>query len=333
MAVVNRRRFVAALSTLTTIACVPHRSSSPLPSDPPPQQRDRVLVVLPDSVKTRQVRASLVDELENEFDLVTVWVGAVVPPESLRRALLRVAPRLVILMNNTTLQAYGAVQNQPGDWPPAVVLMASYLDHFFSALKNTSGVVYEIPGVVQFLRLRSLVSTPIRKVGVLHRAELRQFVRSQSEQAQREHIELEAREMPRHFEASDISTALSELRWHEQVDALWVLNDNPMLRTELLREAWLPSLQRGKQLPVLVGIEPLVQPALGFGSFAMLPDHSGLGVQAANIVLELADQNWQMGEPRMEYPVAVETVVNWVQAQRYFGLRENAQYRADRLLE
>ena len=69
-------------------------------------------------------------------------------------------------------------------------------------------------------------------------------------------------------------------------DALWLLNDDRLLTPQLIADAWLPGLNEKPWRPTIVGAASLVSSANSLGTFAVLPDHTALGAQAASLVFE-----------------------------------------------
>ena len=49
---------------------------------------------------------------------------------------------------------------------------------------------------------------------------------------------------------------------------------------------------------------------LRFGSYAVIPDLEALGVQTANLLFELEENDWQAGEWAPEMPLAVQQLLN-----------------------
>ena len=62
---------------------------------------------------------------------------------------------------------------------------------------------------------------------------------------------------------------------------------------------------------------------------AVLPDHTALGVQAANLLFELQENDWQVGDKDLEEPVAVEKVLKVPFAKKHMELKENALDQID----
>jgi hypothetical protein len=328
---------VCALATLTcarapTVQDV--RSPSSTFDDAPPRPGvEGVLVFLPSSVHTREVWQSLRDELQAKFDVVTRAVSSETTSADLLREVRAVRPRCVVLIGNQAMNLYAQYQKEePGPYPPAVVLMASFFEEQRARLANSTGIAYEIPGITTFVQLRSFVYRPVQRVGVIHRPLFAGYVRKQRGLAAVEKVELVS------FEVSDepgpyqIRRALDHLTRREKVDAIWVLNDNVLLKPELIANGWLRMLHQNP-IPVVVGVSSLVDARLHFGSFAMLPDHAALGLQAANLVFKLSDEGWNASGTSIELPLSVQSVVDLPWARQRLQFREEALDRIDRIVQ
>ena len=82
----------------------------------------------------------------------------------------------------------------------------------------------------------------------------------------------------------------------------------------------------------MVGAAPLLNPSSPFGTFAVLPDHAALGAQAANLIFDLADNDWRVEDHAIELPISTVKVLD-VRSAREFGLRDSAPNHVDRPLE
>ena len=119
-------------------------------------------------------------------------------------------------------------------------------------------------------------------------------------------------------EPTQLRRAIERLRTEDDVDVIWVLNDNALLQPDMIRRGWLPAL-RPNRTPVLVNVGSLLSDRVDFGTFAVLPDHRGLGVQAAGLITQLGERRWNASSIRMEYPLSVEKVLNVDFAREYLG--------------
>ena len=294
-----------------------------------------VLVLGPQIPATREVVRGLLDELAGGYPVVQHEVTPETPVEALGQIIRDVTPRALVLLNNPTVRLYRAFQEaQPPEtrFPPAIVLMTAFLEQAAAGLRNTTGISYEIPAVTDFVNLRSLLGRPIRRIGVLYRRGFEGFVARQGELAAAEGFTLAGRVLDNGDRSKAVKRGLRRLLDYDHVDAIWVLNDSALVDPVLLARAWLPVLRHG-HVPVLVGVASLVSAKLGFGTFAVLPDHRALGAQAARLIDDLAEANWVVGERRALLPIAVEKVLNLEMARTLAPIREEKLREVDRIIE
>jgi hypothetical protein len=117
------------------------------------------------------------------------------------------------------------------------------------------------------------------------------------------------------------------------VDALWILNDNRLLGDgDFLQAGWRGAIE-DLGVPVIVGVPALVKPELQFGTLAVLPDLGALGVQTANLLLDVAASKWEAKRWPVQLPVSTLTFVNMQQARQRYRLRPGALERIDRKIE
>jgi hypothetical protein len=174
---------------------------------------------------------------------------------------------------------------------------------------------------------------PIKRIAVVFRPPFAHFVEQQIPMAAREGIEIVPLAAPPQVSAERLGEILRTLSERGRVDALWLLNDNELIRSgAFISETWRPRL-RDLNIPLIVGVPNLVDPAEPFGTMAVVPDHEALGLQAANLIFDLADDHWQPGRHPIEQPLSVKTVVDTKQARERFGLNKNALQYVDRALE
>ena len=339
---VTRRLFLAAIPLCaSSLSCSP-TSQSETPgsayvelasSSSAAQARGRVVVFMPETTQTHEVWSSLRDELEQDFDLMAVKVEgkAAIPP--IREAMRRHRPSGVVLMNNPTVAAYREYQRAEsrGRFPPAVIVMTSFLEGHTAGVVRATGISYEVPLITVVTNLRRIVASPILRVGVVYRATLEGFVIRQERLAAREQIALYKERVSAAPNVSELKRALRRLK---SADAIWVLNDDRLLTEQLIVQGWLPGLNERPWLPAIVGAASLVSPGSSFGTFAVLPDHAALGVQTANRLFDLADNQWRISnEGETELPLSTTTTVDLAQARERFVLHRDALKQVDRIVE
>lgn len=248
----------------------------------------------------------------------------------------QVSPRFIVLMDNTAIdlyKAYLATRSDTSGCIPSIACMAINLEHSIKGIVACSGVEYEMPIFISLVNLRSLLTSPIKRVGIVHRRFMDEFITRNRELCKQEEFELV--EYPLADTLADIAKAVSgglkELFESKQVDALWVANDNVLLRTEVLQKVWIPLVRKYKK-PVIVGAKSLVNPMLDFGTFAVLPDPFALGTQVAIRISEDAGQNCAEIESTVDVPYSVQKYLNLSQIQAISSVNQDPMGRVDSVL-
>jgi putative ABC transport system substrate-binding protein len=294
-----------------------------------------LLIAMPNSPNFVEVRKSLVSEVQKNFNIHTFTVGPETRDADLAASIQAANPVCVVLMNNATINLYRQYQtaNPIAKMPPSVLLMASFVEELQSQIRRATGIAYEVPGVTAFVRLRSVITTPINRVGVIYRPVFRNFVERQKSLAAREHVEIISVSVPNDVTAAGLREALHSLANGHKVDAVWMLNDNAMVRDEeFVDDAWRAEVTEAK-LPLIVGVSNFVEPSFPLGTLAVVPDHEALGLQAANLIFDLSDNDWQVESHPVELPLSVKTVVDIRLVRANFGLQPDALRHIDKALE
>lgn len=294
-----------------------------------------ILTLMPDSASARETYEGMVSELGNDFDLIPQIVRNDASPNDLVRIVREMRPRAIVVMNNPILRLYRryrVIASPSQRSIPAIAVLISFLRETSEGVDNLTGVIYEVPLVTSLINLRVLLDQPVRRVGVLHRPIFSSFVEEQRRLSAAEGFELVGLSVSGK-RSSEIADGLRTLRAAEKVDAIWVLNDNSLLKRDLLVKGWLPGL-RGNRTPVIVNVRSLLSEKVSFGTFAVLPDHRALGTQAGQMLASIADEDWELRFPgEFEYPIAVEKVLDLGFARQYLALRETELKSVDKLVE
>lgn len=323
-----RLRMTVGLLLSLALCCGPAQAPEPQAaktfSVEAPDRRenfDAVVVFLPLDAGVEPAWVALRDELSPELDVIPVPISRDSTVEDFARAFEQHSPKCVVLFDNRTTNLYARYQASARGqaFPPAVILLNSYAG-LYTNVHNATGIAYEVSLLLSATRLRSFISAPIERVGVVHRPAFGRYVERQSQLARSEEIEVVAVEVSKDASPRELHAALSRLVG--RVDALWVLNDNALLTPEHIGDGWLPSIQKTPR-PTIVGIPGLVSKEVHFGTFAVLPDLGALGVQAATLVFNLADNGWKLPDGQgIEEPLSVRTVLDVDTARAHFGFDE-----------
>jgi hypothetical protein len=279
----------------------------------------------------------LQQELKNEFIVKNKFVSKKSVVEDIIVEMKTQKPKLVVLMDNTSIALFKKYQEtlpQGDSLIPSISLMGVMVKEAISNIKNSTGIAYEIPIVTSVIAMREIFGKPIKKIGVLYRAFLEDFFNLNNELCKREGIELIGMELPNKCDSykTTIKTALKTLPEEKKIESLWILNYNILLQPSILTEIWMPVVKKAT-IPVIVGVEILVQPQLDFGTFAVIPDHIAMGSQAAEMIYDIKGNNWLCKEKKVEQPLAVFKIINFYQAKRKFNIPEENLRNIDKKLK
>lgn len=299
--------------------------------------KDNLLILRPEGNAFQDVIKGLSDELDEEFIIHQVTISDKTTKNVLTERISTTSFRLVVLMDNRSINLYKQWQKSKPDSMvivPSISCMAVYLDETIEGIKEATGIYYEVPFVTSIINLREIFPVNIKKYGVVHRKFMREHIEKSKELCKREEIDLITFELPnKGFEYKySLRKALKNLIKKENVNALIVPNDNALLKPELIRDVWIPLVNWYKK-PVIVGVEVLVNPKIDFGVFAVLPDHINLGNQVAGRILEIKDNNWIMDNTNIDPPLSVIKVINLKKAKKIFGIDEKKCENIDKILQ
>ena len=299
--------------------------------------KEPILVIRIEGKDFEQAAKGMRQETGEDFSLTELIVNRKTPVGEVTGKIKEVSPKIIVLMDNISISLYKKYQAElPTSVThlPCVALISSFMDIALKGVKNATGIFYEVPSVTGIVNLRTIMpDVQFRKVGVLFRDFMEPSIRINQTYCEKEKIELTGYMISGIGDiASEIKKGLEALCKKEKIDALWILNDSVMLNTELLRDVWLPFAAEFEK-PIIVGVEVLVQPKFRFGTFAVIPDHLELGVQTADMIYNIRDNNWKVNENQIMQPRSVYKIINMEQAQRLFRVNKENLKNVDKILE
>jgi len=277
------------------------------------QEQDSVLVLKPFGAQYNEIFLGVFDGLSDEFLVVhEKLISKDFSGESLLQYIDQYKPSLVVVMGDAAAKVYHDYQisSASKQTPPSVILAASRINRYMKNMKNVIGVFYEVPAVIGLLNARLVTKKSIRKVGVVHLDSMKDYMALNQRFCEKENIELISISIPDDEKRIEKAVKRSLKKLVSQgVDALWVVNDRVLLGGEVLKEGWVPvTIDFDK--PIIVNSESLASTRLNFGTFAVFPDHYGLGEQAASLILDVMYDGWALEKTTIELPVSVKKLLN-----------------------
>jgi len=297
------KSLLRTLLKLTMIALVLSLFSQPVLAN-------SALVIRGNSANFEQVLLGMTDDLEDEVSISELVINKTMTAKDIDAAIKRSRPDLIIVMGNKAVNLYVDYQAENPDkaFPPSIALAALFIDKFAQNMKNATAIRYEVPAVTSAVVMRDVFGKPIKKLGVVYREWMEDLIEENRRYCEAEGIELVGIKLPNKSGSMTIKVKKALKKLNEKVDALWILNDNALLTREALVKAWLPIRSKSK-IPAIVGLKQFMT-NIPIGSFAIVPDHYGLGAQAAGMIFYIMDNDWQLENTEIQQPVSTLKLIN-----------------------
>ncbi len=90
---------------------------------------------------------------------------------------------------------------------------------------------------------------------------------------------------------------------------IWIPNDKALLKTSIRKNIWKPFIEK-HNIPVIVGVENILSAQVNLGTYAVLPDHMALALQAADLIRTIRDNQWIAPEGVVEPPISIYQAIN-----------------------
>lgn len=298
---------------------------------------DQVLILATKGGIFDQARNGLVNEIRDEFSISVVEINKESSIKDIDTYINGYNDiKAVVLIGNNAIRfykKYAALNKEKTGSIQVVTILALDVERAVLGLANVSGIAYETPMVTALVNFRRAVSRPLNKVGVIYRNKFEQFVKQHTIFCSREGITVKGVEISDDTlkNAEELQKAFRTLLKEERVDAFWLANDNVLLKPHLLGNVWIPALKKAK-VPLIVGVESLVDPKLDFGTFAVIPDPVALGEQAAGIIFDLKLDDWEHTGTVIHPAISMYSVLNFKKAREIADKKDLKTYEVSKVL-
>jgi hypothetical protein len=298
---------------------------------------DPVLIITAKGNIFDQARNGLVNELRDDFSISAIEVDEKKSLVDIDLVFNYDKPKAVVLIGNNAIRLYRKYSFKYKDKTASVQtisILALDIKRAVSGIPNVNAIAYETPMVSALVSFRRVISIPLTRVGVLYREPLEEFLEEHTRFCSRENIEIKGMKIGNDpsTHQKEIADALRRLFKREKVDALWIANDDVLLKPDLLGNVWLPALEK-KKIPCIVGVESLVSPELNFGTFAVIPDPVALGEQAAEIAFDLKLDNWEHVGVSIHSAFSTYSVLNLKKAKEITKKENLRTYEVSKVLK
>ena len=281
-----------------------------LPTDTTPA----ILIITEGNDTAEQIIEELLSEIQPSFRVRDCVIDSTTTSARIASVIHRSAPMLVLCIGDRAIDLYADYQadiSAGKNIIPSLSILSSDIRRKVSDMQHAVGITNEVPIVTSIVNLRSLLHVPVRRVGIIHRPGLREFIDENKELCRREQIQLACEEIANDEKklVRRIRKSIRRLVVGKKVDVLWLPSDPALLNPTTITRAVAPLVQR-YHIPVVVGLDKFVRGDNDFGTFAVYPDYLAFVLQITNLIEEIATRKPEQIHSRIVPPVSVCKIVN-----------------------
>jgi ABC-type uncharacterized transport system substrate-binding protein len=200
---------------------------------------------------------------------------------------------------------------------PKFVLMTLKAEETNATLANVTGIKFEVPGFTLITNFHIISQKDFTKVGVFYRKEFESSVETAKKLLAKEKITLVAKcldyDAKNHLSTKSalatMKSSFDEMVKKDKVEVFWMILDNAIVNKESLEQFWLTKV-RNKRMPVIAPLETLADPSIGAAMFTADPDFIQLGVQAANQIFLVFEDETPVNDIGFESTISIKTTLN-----------------------
>jgi len=187
-----------------------------------------------------QTLSGIQDDIGDELNIINKTVDGQTQVSDMAAVIQSLSPKLLLLLGNQSVLLYKKYQRQfpHKNFPPSIAISALHVDRLLKGIKNITGIRYEVPAVTSLVTMRNLIKRPLKRVGVIYREWLDTQVQINKKLCAIEKIELIAVKLPNQVSFQKFSYHLKHLLARDDIDALWVVNDNALLNSRVIQNGW-----------------------------------------------------------------------------------------------
>jgi hypothetical protein len=288
------------------------------------EKAERLLAIMPSGESFRQAWSGMKSDLGSRYEWKTLDPDAKNAEDSLVRLCAAYAPRALVLMDSRAVALAKRLQARDSAFAalPKFVLMTLKADDAAKGLRNAVGIRFEVPAYAVFTQLRALSSRDFTRIGVFYRRYFTAFVDESRRLLAREKLELigkcidcDGNGAPSEDEiVKRLGKGLEAFK-EAGVEVVWMLPDNALVNPATLGRFWVPRFRRGKT-PLVVPLANLASKQAGLGLFSAYPDYPQLGIQAAQQVVQVLEEEVPPEAVGFESLISVQTTLNLGVAER-----------------
>jgi hypothetical protein len=207
------------------------------------------------------------------------------------------APQIVIILGENAAEMYKSYVLTRGPEKnnlPSIMVIPRYVKKLDS-IPNNFGIYYEVPIALCVEKLSALTGKKISRVGIIHREYLSPFIRQNKTACQKIGLTIVNYALP---DADpnltyDINKYLHTLKRADLVDALYIPNDEALLRPSVMQNSWKLTLLKFPML-VVVCNRSYLESSEGMSTLCITPDYRSIGAAVGKKAKQIEGAQWKL---------------------------------------
>ena len=255
------------------------------------------------SFYAKEIPTDLGPVTEREIDSNTV-------KENLYRNIQAAKPRLIVALDNRSVNLIKQLIDDNKILPPVLASMALNLKHALSDYQDyIAGLGYEVSGYSIVSELNKIVDQKFRKIKVLYRKSLfHDQIVDAYRQLKRENVEIVAINVEDDDQSKMNKKISRALEADKGEDAVWLILDNKIINKSNFSSIWL-KYARSEKKPVICGVQKFAQPPINLCTFAAYPNIGDLARHLAEMSMGVLEDELTPDEIGVEYSVSSKKVI------------------------
>jgi hypothetical protein len=259
------------------------------------EKRTKVLITYDD----RRLNKELIDGIKAEIGSINPVVEElkVTTVEDFYLSIQKIIPQIIIILGEKavgTYKNYARTYVSNGNHLPSISIIPRYVQSL-DEVPNNMGFYYEVPVSLCVNKLSVFSGKKISRIGIIHRSYLDSFINQSKIACEKLGLSIISYSLPDSDPnlVSNINTYLNKLKRANLVDALYIPNDEVLLRPTVIQNSWKLTLLKFP-MQVVVCNQSYLESNEGMSTLCIVPDYKAIGVEAGKKLKELENDQWKL---------------------------------------
>jgi len=278
-----------------------------------------IAALIPDMDQFHSVIRAVQDELGPSYRIEIIDMRENPTEAALLNRCKRADVKALIVMDSKAVKAAIGLQKLDSSLSavPKFVYMTLLAKETAEGLKSACGINFEVPLFTLVTRFRIISEKEVSKVGIFYRKAYAPMIEETARLLSMEKITLHAEcidsvqtgKITQKTALKAMRDAFKKMQRGEKPDVFLATADNLVLNNASLNEFWIDEV-KDRKIPIIAPLTILTSSNIEAAVFAIEPDLSQLGVQAANQITECMENGTSPTVIGFQQTISVISTIN-----------------------